>query len=110
MMRVFAPLLLALLCGLPASTLARAPGATFPTASQIGVVQELDFGRSEMIVNGTRYGVAVDVRVEIGGSYGAFTMLQPGMKIRYEFLVISPSEREIIEIQELPPGAVLEQA
>lgn len=110
MMRVFAPVLLTLLCGVSASTLARTPGASFPTATQVGVVQELDFGRSEMIVNGTRYAVAVDVRVEIGGSYGAFTMLQPGMKIRYDFLVISPSEREIIEIEEVPPGAVLEQA
>ena len=110
MKRVFAPLLLTLLCGLSASTLARAPGASFPIASQVGVVQELDFGGSKMIVSGIRYTVAIDVRVEIGGSYGAFTMLQPGMKIRYDFLVISPSEREIVEIQEIPSGAVLEQA
>jgi hypothetical protein len=110
MTRIFAPLLLTLLCGISVSTAARAPGATFPTASQVGVVQELDFGRSQMIVNGTRYSVALDVRVEIGGSYGAFTMLQPGMKIRYDFLVISPSEREIVEIHEIPAGVVLEQA
>lgn len=115
MKRVMTPLLLLLLAlgpapGITPSAAARTPGASYPTATQYGVVQELDFNRSEMIVSGTRYRVAVDVQVEIGGSYGAFTLLRPGMKIHYAFLVISPSEREIIEIREIPPDAYMEQA
>lgn len=110
MIRVLATLLLALTFGLAAHAATRAPGASFPTASELGVVQELDFNRSEMIVSGNRYSVAIDANVEIGGSYGAFTMLQPGMKIRFSFLVISPSEREIVEIKEIPPNAAMEQA
>jgi hypothetical protein len=101
---------LGLSAGTAPGAAARTPGASYPTATQYGVVQELDFNRSEMIVSGTRYQVAVDARVEIAGSYGAFTMLRPGMKIHYAFLVISPSEREIIEVREIPPDAYLEQA
>ena len=110
MIRVTTSLLLLLSLGLSAQADSRTLGVSYPTATQFGVVQELDFSRSEMIVSGTRYRVAVDVHVEIGGSYGAFTMLRPGMKIRYAFLVISPSEREIVEILEVPPDSPIEQA
>jgi hypothetical protein len=103
------PVLLLLGVGLADGTAARVPGASYPTATKYGVVQELDFSRSEMIVSGTRYHVAVDVQVEIAGSYGAFTMLRTGMKIHYAYLVISPSEREIIEIREIPPNAYMEE-
>ena len=73
-----------------------------------GVIQDLDFGQSLMIIDGNRYRVAGDVNVEIGGSYGAFTMLQTGMRIRFEYLVISPSSREIIDIREDAPGLDIE--
>lgn len=109
MRRMLLAVMVLLGVGLTTGAAARVPGASYPTATTYGVVQELDFDRSEMIVSGTRYGVAVDVKVEIGGSYGAFTLLRPGMKIRYAYLVISPSEREIIEIREIPPNAHMEE-
>ena len=109
MIRMMNPLLLLLALALSFQAGARTPGASYPTATQYGVVQELDFNRSEMIVSGTRYRVAIDAHVEIGGSFGAFTLLRPGMKIRYAFLVISPSEREIVEVLEIPPDAPMEQ-
>jgi hypothetical protein len=109
MRRMLIPVLLLLGVAMAGSTAARVPGAAYPTATKYGVVQELDFDRSEMIVSGTRYRVAFDVAVEIGGSYGAFTLLRPGMKIHYAYLVISPSEREITEIREIPPNAYMEE-
>ena len=90
-----------------------AGGATadgrYPVASRSGVIEGLDFSASTMIVSGYRYRVPVDVQVEIAGSYGAFTMLRPGMRIRFDYLVVSPSERRMVLIQELPAHVKLEQ-
>lgn len=80
----------------------------YPLAEKAGVIQELDFAGNAMVIDGMQYDVAVDVDVEIGGSYGAFTMLQPDMRVRYEFLIISPESRRITLIQELPDNVELE--
>lgn len=76
--------------------------------SRSGVIQELDLANNRMIVDGLEYGVAPDAKVEIGGSYGAFTMLRKGMKIYYEFLLISSNSRRIIKIQELPSDVAVD--
>jgi hypothetical protein len=80
----------------------------YPLAEDAGVIQELDFASSTLIIDGMRYSVPVDVQVEIGGSYGAFTMLETGMRVRYEYLLVSPSVRRIVLIQELPDEVELE--
>jgi hypothetical protein len=109
--------ILVLALGLPIQVLAQAEfepedeldyPSNFPQRVSYGVIQSLDFGQSMMVVDGNRYRVAADVNVEIGGTYGAFTMLQTGMRIRLEYLVVSPSSREIIDIREMPPGFDIE--
>lgn len=94
--------------GVPAT--AATSDAPYPTASGSGRVEQLDFAGSTLIVEGKRYGIAVDVAVEIGGSYGAFTMLTEGMPVRFEYLQISPSERVMVRIKELPAGVQPEQS
>jgi len=74
-----------------------------------GVIQELDFGSQTLVIDGIRYGVAVDVKVEIAGSYGAFTMLEEGMRVYYEFQRNAPSSRIISLIRELPGDVGLDQ-
>ena len=91
-------------CCLTVQAIAAMPGTSYPLASGSGVIESLSFADATMVVSGYRYRVAVDVKVEIGGSYGAFTMLKPGMPIRYEFLRISPTERRMVLIEELPPN------
>ena len=54
--------------------------------------------------------IAPDANVQLGGSYGAFTMITPGMNVsivvqRY----IESGHRQIIEVKELAPGVVPEQ-
>lgn len=71
-------------------------------AERTGIIRELDFGANTMVVNGIRYQVAFDVRVEIGGSHGAFTMLRPEMQIRYEYLMEAPDLRRVVLIQQIP--------
>ncbi|MEZ5558246.1 MAG: hypothetical protein R3E86_06835 [Pseudomonadales bacterium] len=76
----------------------------FPLKTGAGIVQSLDYNGSSMIVSGYSYDVALDAKVEIGGTFGAFTMLKPGMKVRIDYLVKSASSREIVLIEEIPSG------
>ena len=82
---------------------------TYALAAESGRIEALSFGNSTMIVGGLRYRVAMDAKVEIGGSYGAFTLLQTGMRIYYEYEVISPTQRRIVLIRELPAAVTLEE-
>ncbi len=81
-----------------------------PETSRTGTIQKLNFGTNSMIVDGYRYYVAPDVHVEIRGTFGAFTMLQTGMKVYMVYRLISGTEREIVEIKQLPDNTVLEEA
>lgn len=102
--------LLVLGAGLPLFSAGSTADSSFPVASHAGVIDQIDYASSSMIVSGYHYDVAVDARVEIGGTHGAFTMLQPGMRIRFDYLHVSGTERRVILVQELPPNVVLEEA
>lgn len=80
------------------------------TTEGAGVVQELDFAAGTLVIDGMRYQVAVDVKVEINGSYGAFTMLEEEMRVYFEYRYESPTERIVTLIRELPADVVLEQS
>lgn len=97
------------LCLLACLPVAVQATGTYALATDSGRIEELDFAGSTMIVGGLRYRVAVDANVEIAGSYGAFTMLEPGMRIYYEYEVISRTERRVVLIRELPQGVRLEE-
>lgn len=88
---------------------AHAAGFVKPERTGTGTIQELDFGRNSMVLGGNIYRAATDIRVEIRGSFGAFTMLQTGMKVQILYRVISPTEREVTEIKQLPDNTVLEE-
>lgn len=74
-----------------------------------GILHEIAFETNEVIINGVEYRVAYDAKVEIRGSYGAFTMLQPGMKLQYQYRRHSDTEREIFDIRQLPDNTALEE-
>ena len=73
-----------------------------------GQIELVDIPANTVMVNGLNYRVAFDARVEIGGTFGAFTLLQPGMKVRIVYHRISATEREAIELETLPNGTVIE--
>ncbi len=89
---------------------ASAPSYMAPETTMEGTIHELDFGANTMIFEGLRFRMAPDVQVEIRGTYGAFTMLQPGMKAVVTFRMISDTEREVTRIEQLPDNAALEEA
>lgn len=72
-----------------------------PEAEGEGEIQALDFGAYDTIINGTMYTVNPNVRVEINGTYGAFTMLEEGMLVEFTFLQYSDGRREINFMREV---------
>lgn len=72
--------------------------------SREGEIHKLDFGQNRMLLQGLYYDVAADVHVEIGGTYGAFTMLQEGMAVEVQFRRFDDGRREIFEIRQITNG------
>ena len=72
-----------------------------PEAEGEGEIQALDFGDYDTVINGTMYLVNPNVRVEINGTYGAFTMLEEGMLVEFTFLHYSDGRREINFMREV---------
>jgi hypothetical protein len=108
-MKLLLFVLLAIGAWLPLNAAAGTVDGRYPVASQAGIIEAVDFATASMIVSGYHYQVAIDARVEIGGTHGAFTMLRPDMRIRFDYLHISGTERRIILVQELPANVMLEE-
>jgi len=75
-----------------------------------GTIQKLNFSEGSMILDGNRYHTAPELRVEIAGSYGAFTMLEVGMKVQIVYRVESAVRRDVVEIKEIPSHVTIEEA
>ena len=82
----------------------------YPISTSVGVVEEIDLAAGLLIIEGLRYSVAMDAEVQIAGSYGSFSMLLPGMKVLFIYRRIALTEREIIDIRQIPPSVDIEQA
>ena len=78
--------------------------AAYPEKEGIGYIESIDFEASTLIVNGLRFRVPSYAKVAIDGTFGAFTLLREGMLIHYDFQQISPTEREIFELETRPKG------
>ena len=88
----------------------------FRIESKQGPVESVDYSTNKMVVGGVSYNMAADANVQLGGSYGAFTMITPGMNQRGTRIDPGPAfhrhgrvERQIIEVKELAPGVVPQQ-
>ncbi|MEM9620948.1 MAG: hypothetical protein AAF993_04815 [Pseudomonadota bacterium] len=65
-----------------------------------GVIHGLSFETDQILVGGQMYYMSQTARVEIAGSYGAFTMLKEGMKVRFNYLEYADGRNEIVELYE----------
>jgi hypothetical protein len=72
-----------------------------PLANGEGEVQDLNFGANTMIISGYSYHVTDTTKIEIDGTFGAFTMLEKGMLIEFNFLRFDDGARRITEIFEV---------
>jgi hypothetical protein len=84
--------------------------AAYPEKEGIGYIERIDLDTSTLIVNGLRFRVAVDAKVTIDGTFGAFTLLHEGMLIRYDYYSISPTEREIFQLETRPQDEPFESS
>jgi hypothetical protein len=82
----------------------------FQILSGQGGVESIDVPANQIVIGGVRYNVAVDANVEIGGSYGAFTLLQPGMNVKFLMRrYVGNGQTDIIDLQELAAGVAPKQ-
>ncbi len=89
--------------GLAAATLAlcASAAANTPVGEAEGEIYDLDFGKNTMVVGGYTYQVSSMAKVQIGGSYGAFTMLEKGMKIEFTYERFDDGARRIVEVRQV---------
>jgi hypothetical protein len=89
---------------------ASADDGDFSVESRQGSVESLDTAKGTIVVGGVAYDVAADANVRLGGSFGAFTLMTPGMNVKIMMKrYIDSGRREIIDIEELPPGVTPQQ-
>jgi hypothetical protein len=69
-----------------------------------GVIGTVDFDGPTVTINGIRYDFTPDARVEIGGSFGAPTLLTPGLRARFAYRPGGLHAGSIVDLQELAPS------
>lgn len=69
-----------------------------------GEIQALDFGQSTLRIQGYEFAMDASAQVEIGGTYGAFTLLREGMMVEYRYRRYDDGRRVIFELRELTGG------
>ena len=102
--------LLGILTVVMLSLTAQAQQYNAPEVSRSGVIESVDLSANELIVEGNRYSMNPAAEVEVGGSYGAFTMLNSGMRIEFQYRRFDDGRREIFYVRELLSSEFLEQA
>jgi hypothetical protein len=83
--------------------------AESPIVDETGVIQSIDYGENRSVISGATYSFAIDVKVQIGGSFGAMTMLSPGMKLEFTYLLHEDRLPEVTEVIQLPDSYPLEE-
>ena len=86
-----------------------AVAADAPVLEGQGEIHAVELNSNTLVINGVRFHVAFDAKVAIRGSYGAFTLLQPGMKVTFEYRRLSPANLEIFDIEQLPDNTRMEE-
>lgn len=71
---------------------------------EYGVVQVLELESNAVVIDGARYDVALDAKIGVGGSFGALSMLRPGMKVRFSYRDHADEGIAIFWIEQLAPS------
>ncbi len=65
-----------------------------------GVVSQVELETSSLIISGLRYQVLLDARIDIDGSFGAYSLLRPGSPVRFEYRTSAwGTTREITKLE-----------
>ena len=86
------------------SSAAWAAAVPEPVTIARGVVDSIVGGSPPMLViDGLGYAFALDAKVEVGGSFGAPSMVQRNMKVEYTYTTQDAAHRTIVLLRQLPP-------
>mgnify|MGYP001246409191 FL=1 len=66
-----------------------------------GIIDAVSLADSKLTIMALRYGVSETAHIEIGGSYGALSMLSVGMRVAFTFNRYKDGRREITKLREL---------
>ncbi len=99
-----------LLLSLCTPSIASEPRLNAPAVEAQGIVERLDFGSQRISISGRSYVAAPELRVEIDGSFGAFTLLEPGMKVRLSYRHGDQGQRELLQVATLPADYPLDES
>lgn len=80
-----------------------------PERTLRGTIESVDFGESRIVIEGYRYRVSDTADVTIGGRFGAFNWLKPGMVVEYTYYRYE-KERVVTVVRELAKGDLVERA
>ena len=67
-----------------------------------GTLFEMEWESQTAIINGYRYHFEADSKVQINGSYGAWSMLKEGTNVDFLFRLDGMAHRSIVELYTLP--------
>jgi hypothetical protein len=98
----FLACLVAMLASLHAVAAETSPDAVQePRMVRRGIIDSVDLAGPSYVIDALRYGIATDAVVQVGGSFGAPTMLRPGMRVEFLFQGAGAEDRVIVAIREL---------
>ncbi len=72
-----------------------------PQGEGQGRIDKLNFGNHTAQIGGYDYSVSMNAEVEINNSYGAFTMLEEGMLVEFEYLQFDDGTRRITDMRQV---------
>ncbi len=72
-----------------------------PVIERTGVVQELEPSVNDVVIYGERFTVSYTAEVEIGGTYGAYSMLRPEMRVLFRYQLYDDGRKVIVYLREL---------
>ncbi len=75
-----------------------------------GRIEQVRIAADQLVVDGRSYQVPTGVQVSIGGTYGAFTLLEPGMRVYLRFMRQDDGLRVLVEVRELAANQRVEQS
>ena len=73
-----------------------------------GIVHRIDHGAQTALISGLEYRFSPTARVQLNGGFGTWSMLLPAMKVDFIYYEGGPTQRTIVELYQLPPGAAIE--
>ena len=80
-----------------------------PVIEAQGQIRTLDFAAGRLVISGIRYRIAEDAAISVRGSYGALTMLRPGMKVDFVYRRHTGEDLEITTLEQLPDDWSIEE-